>query len=179
MVSREFYRCLSLGDNDETCKNPSRLHAFNSIIKALLCPETIGSDRRDAMQIPGYQLGRKVGIDRFSTVYNALHIKNSKTVTIQLFNSELTANKTFRDQFRAVTDQLSEHSFGIISPIISASITDQHCYQISEYFPSQEHSSDEPAELNVKQILKIGLSIASSLSQLHAKLSFAKVADKK
>lgn len=119
------------------------------------------------MNISGYQLGRQVAVGQLSTVYNALNLENSKTVTVQEFNHSLGTNNTFRAQFKKAAEKLVSRRFGIMTPVLRAVVNDDECYLITEYFPCPEQASDELPELNVKQVLKIGLSIASTLSQLH------------
>ena len=119
------------------------------------------------MNISGYQLGRQVAAGRFSTVYNALNLDNSRTVTVQVFSPSLTANEEFCDQFKATVNKLSGHRFGILTPVIGAMVGDEECYLITDYFPCPEQGPSELPDLNVKQVLKIGLSIASTLNQLH------------
>lgn len=119
------------------------------------------------MNISGYQIGRKVSSKSFYTVYNALEDRTSNTVSVCLFNH---ANKTpaeFCYNFKLVSSQLLEKSFGIMAPVKKAGVTEDNCFVIIEYFSSSHRQADNIGEFDSAKVLDFGLQIASTLSRLH------------
>jgi serine/threonine protein kinase len=120
------------------------------------------------MDIPGFKLGREFADGEYCRRYNALNLGDHKTVSIQVFDSSLVANQEFSNQFRDVTSKLVGSSFGIMSPILQAEISNQACYVISKYFPSPQQLSATPPTLTKHQILVFALQLAQTLDQLHS-----------
>ncbi|MGD9170967.1 MAG: hypothetical protein PVI97_13030 [Candidatus Thiodiazotropha sp.] len=119
------------------------------------------------MDIPGFKLGREFANGKYCKGYNALNLSNHKTVYIQVFDSSLVANQTFSSQFRYVTSKLVDASFGIMTPILQADISNQACYVVSKYFPSPQQLSATPPTLTRYQALQFALQLAQTLDQLH------------
>lgn len=119
------------------------------------------------MDIPGFKLGRQYADGHYCKGYNALNLSNHKTVNIQVFDPALAADQTFADQFREITGKLVGTSFGIMTRILQAEISDHACYVISDYFPGPQQLPPTPPDLTRQQIFHFALQLAQTLDQLH------------
>ncbi len=120
------------------------------------------------MNIPGYQLGREISSNEFCSVYNALEIETSKTVTVKFFQPQLSKNPEFCQHLKITSQLLLNKSIGNIIPVKVAESNPEGCYLVTGYFPCTKCNQPLPTEFTVEEILNFGLQIADSLTRLHA-----------
>ena len=119
------------------------------------------------MNIPGYQLGREIAIGEHCSVYNALDIESSKTVTIKFFQQELSSDPEFCQYVKKVSALLLNKTIGNIIPIKQAVSNPEGCYLITDYFPCSQNQQPLQTEFTIEEVLNFGQQLANSLSQLH------------
>ena len=120
------------------------------------------------MNIPGYQLGREISIGEYCSVYNALEIESSKTVTIKFFQPQLSSNPEFCRHVNTTSQLLLNKSIGNIISIKKAEWDPESCYLITDYFPCAQNQQPLQTEFTIDEVLNFGLQLANSLSKLHA-----------
>jgi len=119
------------------------------------------------MNIPGYQLGREIAVGEYCSVYNALEIESSKTVTIRFFQPELSSNTDFCKHVKASAKLLLNKKIGHIIPVKQAVSNPEGCYLITEYFPCAQNNPPLLTAFTIDEVLNFGQQLAESLSQLH------------
>ncbi len=120
------------------------------------------------MNIPGYQLGREISSNEFCSVYNALEIESSKTVTVKFFHPQLSKNPEFCQHLKITSQLLLNKSIGNIIPVKVAETNPEGCYLVTGYFPCIMYNQPLPFEFSDEEILNFGLQIADSLTKFHA-----------
>jgi serine/threonine protein kinase len=120
------------------------------------------------MNIPGYQLGREISSGEYCSVYNALEIETSKTVTVKFFHPQLSKNPEFCLHLKRTSQRLLNKSIGNIIPVKVAETSPEGCYLVTGYFPCTKCNQPLSTEFTVEEILNFGLQIADSLTRLHA-----------
>jgi serine/threonine protein kinase len=121
-----------------------------------------------ALKIAGYQLGREVSSETWSSVYNAVEVKTSKTVSVRVFNHTLSANKNFCNEFLDTVSPLLNQSIGVMVAAREAVVDGQNCYLISDYFHGSQ-LQDNKLNMTTEQILQFAQQLASTLEVLHSK----------
>ena len=119
------------------------------------------------MNISGYQLGREVEVGEFCSVYSALELESSKTVSIRVFQQQLTSNPDFCQHLKKVSRQILNKNIGNIIPLKQVVIDSTQCYIITDYFPCSQNQQPLLTEFTIDEVLNFGLQIANSLSQIH------------
>ncbi len=119
------------------------------------------------MNIQGYQPGRKVAVEECCTIFNALEIESSKTVTIKFFQQELSENLEFSQHFQKISELLLNKKVGKIIVLKKAICKADSCYLITEYFPYSQNKKPLQTAFTVYEVLNFGHQLAYSLSQLH------------
>lgn len=119
------------------------------------------------MEIPGYQIGREVNSGTYSSVYNALDIGTSITVSVRVFNHTLRANENFCAQFRKAVFPLIDQKIGIMVPVRQAIANEQHCYLITDYFHGSQQQFESTITFSPRQLLQFGQQLASTLELIH------------
>ncbi|MBT4860880.1 MAG: hypothetical protein HON46_08760, partial [Gammaproteobacteria bacterium] len=119
------------------------------------------------MNIPGYQLGREIAVGEYCSVYNALEIESSKTVTIRFFQPDLSSNTDFCQHVKASAKLLLNKKIGHIIPVKQAVSNPEGCYLITEYFPCAQNNPPLLTAFTIDEVLNFGQQLAESLSQLH------------
>ncbi len=120
------------------------------------------------MNIPGYQIGREISTGEYCSVYNAIDIQSSKTVTIKFFHPQLSTNPDFCQYLKKISEALSNKTIGIIVPVKAIHSSPDGCYIITDYFPCGNNNQPLKTEFTVDEILNFGLQMAESLNKLHA-----------
>lgn len=120
------------------------------------------------MNIPGYQIGREISSGEFCSVYNALEIETSKTVTVKFFHPQLSKNPDFCQHLKTTSQLLINKSIGNIIPVKVAKSNPEGCYLVTGYFPCTKCNQPLSTEFTVEEILNFGLQIADSLTRFHA-----------
>ncbi|MCK4709155.1 MAG: protein kinase [Gammaproteobacteria bacterium] len=119
------------------------------------------------MNIPGYQLGREIAAVEYSSVYSAMELASSKTVTVTVFHQELSSHPEFCSHVKKISTLLLNKSIGNIIPLKQSRWDSEGCYFITNYFSNAQNQKLLPTELSIDEVLNIGQQLANSLSQLH------------
>lgn len=120
------------------------------------------------MNIPGYQLGREISVGEYCSVYNALELETSKTVTVRFYQHELSSNPQFCQHLKNTTQLLLNKPIGNIISIKKAGWEIDNCYLITDYFPCAKDYQPLQTIFTIDEVLNFGLQLANSLSKLHA-----------
>ncbi len=119
------------------------------------------------MNIEGYQLGREIAVGEYCSIYNALEIDSSKTVTIKYLHSVLSTSEEFCDQFKAATEKLVNRPIGQMVLLKKAVWNEQGCFLITDYFPGGNTQTPLETGFTIGEVLNFGLQISASLTRLH------------
>ena len=119
------------------------------------------------MNIPGYQLGREIAVGEYCSVYNALEIETSKTVTVKYVHPVLSSSEQFCSQLKSATEKLLNQPIGHMVKLKNIAWNPQGCFLITDYFPGGIHQPTLETEFTIGEVLNFGLQIATALTHLH------------
>lgn len=122
----------------------------------------------DNIQVPGYQLIRKIGEGGMSTVYLALQKSLDREVALKLMSPALAANASFCEQFMKEGRIAAKLTHPHLMTVHDIGAENGVYYLASEYLP-EGTLRERMQRLDISEILEIARDIASGLSYAHEK----------
>ena len=119
------------------------------------------------MNIPGYQLGREISAGEYCSLYNALEIESSKTVTVKYFHPILSSSNEFCQHVRKASEILLEHPLDHMVTLKNVVWNPPGCYLITDYFPCGVNQQSLETRFTIDEVLNYGWQLATTLSRLH------------
>lgn len=119
------------------------------------------------MEIPGYQLGRELAMGDRCSLFSALELESSKTVTIKVYRAPQQQQKAFCDHIESLSSHLQHRQIGHLIPLKQLIIESGYCYLITDYLPCVGEECTLERVSDFQQLLNIGEKIAQTLQLLH------------
>ncbi len=119
------------------------------------------------MNIPGYQLGREIAAGEYCSLYSALEIATSKTVTVKYFHPNLSSSNEFCLHVRQVSERLLDHPLDHMVRLKKVVWNSPGCFLITDYFPCGVNQQLPETSFTIEEALNYGWQIAATLTRLH------------
>ena len=122
------------------------------------------------MEIPGYEIEKKIGEGGMARVYLALHKALNRKVAIKVLNRQEGADSEFSDRFLREARIVASLSHPNIVTIYDVGEHDGHNYLVMELLPSGETLADKiKAGVDRQYALSIVRQVATALKVAHEK----------
>ena len=126
-------------------------------------PITVG------MSFGNYQIERELGQGGMGTVYLAKDIGLNRKVALKILRSDLGEDVAFAKKFLEEVEVTASLAHPNIIRVFTLGEQDERLYLVMEHLdePSLEHRMEKQAKVPEKDVLEVGLGIASALQFAH------------
>ena len=121
------------------------------------------------MSFGNYQIERELGQGGMGTVYLAKDIGLNRNVALKILRSDLGEDVAFAKKFLEEVEVTASLAHPNIIRVFTLGEQDERLYLVMEHLdePSLEHRMEKQAKVPEKDLLEVGLGIASALQFAH------------
>ncbi len=121
----------------------------------------------DQLELPGYQIIKKIGQGGMANVYLASHIGLEREVALKVLSPGLSDDETLGQRFLSEARIVAKLAHPHIIQIYDVNQVNNHHYLAMEYVPAGELTDRLGSELALTQIIKITKQVLGALASAH------------
>ncbi len=165
---------IELEDGDASAEDTTTFEAGEDetmIIEAnFVDPEDVENrftSTPDQLEIPGYQIIKKIGQGGMANVYLASHIGLEREVALKVLSPGFSDDETLGQRFLSEARIVAKLAHPHIIQIYDVNQVNNHHYLAMEYVPAGELTDRLGSELALTQIIKITKQVLGALASAH------------